>query len=256
MDIPKRILIVEDEVKIAQLIADFLHADQFLTHIITDGAEVLDYVHTSPVDLIILDIMLPNKDGLTLCKEIRAFSSVPILMLTARVDEIDRLMGLGFGADDYVCKPFSSREVVARVQAILKRTQSKILVASALDMSANDKHKEHEYTDQVIDASVESEAHLLSFAHIKVDMHKYECQVSEQVIELTQVEFKLLCTLLKKPRFVYDRDTLMRQSYNDGRIVSHRTIDSHIKNLRNKLMVTAETKNVIHSIYGVGYKIE
>ena len=121
MNAKKSVLIVEDEIKIAQLLVDFLQADNFNTRIIHDGAEVIDCVRSNHFDFILLDVMLPNVDGLTLCNEIRQFSSVPILMLTARVDEIDRLMGLGFGADDYVCKPFSAREVVARVHGILKR---------------------------------------------------------------------------------------------------------------------------------------
>lgn len=229
MNAKKSVLIVEDEIKIAQLLVDFLQADNFNTRIIHDGAEVIDCVRSNHFDFILLDVMLPNVDGLTLCKEIRQFSSVPILMLTARVDEIDRLMGLGFGADDYVCKPFSAREVVARVQGILKR------VGNVVSDNPND---------------------IKQYQNIYVNKQKLECLVQGKPIELTQVEFKLLFTLMTKPGNVYAREILMSHSYDDGRIVSHRTIDSHIKNLRNKITAIDATNNLIHSIYGVGYKIE
>ena len=229
MTVKKSILIVEDEIKIAQLLVDFLQADNFNTHVLHDGADVIDCVRSNHFDFILLDVMLPNVDGLTLCKEIRQFSNVPILMLTARVDEIDRLMGLGFGADDYVCKPFSAREVVARVQGILKRVGN---------FASDNPHDIKQYKN------------------IYVNKQKLECLVQGKLVELTQVEFKLLFTLMSKPGNVCHRDMLMSHSYDDGRIVSHRTIDSHIKNLRNKITAIDATNNLIHSIYGVGYKIE
>lgn len=229
MNAKKSVLIVEDEIKIAQLLVDFLQADNFNTRIIHNGAEVIDCVRSSHFDFTLLDVMLPNVDGLTLCKEIRQFSSVPILMLTARVDEIDRLMGLGFGADDYVYKPFSAREVVAHVQGILKR------VGNVVSENPND---------------------IKQYQNIYVNKQKLECLVQGKPIELTQVEFKLLFTLMTKPGNVYAREILMSHSYDDGRIVSYRTIDSHIKNLRNKITAIDASNNLIHSIYGVGYKIE
>jgi two-component system response regulator BaeR len=229
----KTVLIVEDEVKIAQLLRDFFVADGFNATMIHDGKDVVEVIKEQEQkciapDLIILDVMLPNKDGLTICKEIRQFSDIPILMLTARVDEIDRLMGLGLGADDYVCKPFSTREVVARVHAILKRTQAKSATASV---------------------------DLLRYQNITLDQQKFSCTVGDSKIQLTLVEFNLLKTLLSRPGHVFSRDKLMDASYEDSRIVSHRTIDSHMKNLRSKLS-PFNAEELIHTIYGVGYKLE
>lgn len=231
------ILIVEDELKIAQLLADFLHADGFVTHIIDDGDRVIDYVKEHSLSLVLLDLMLPNKDGLTLCKEIRQFTEIPILMLTARVDEIDRLMGLGFGADDYVCKPFSGREVVARVKAILKR------VGNNPDGLVNKKVS--------IPAS-----ETLNYKTILLNLDKFECIVNEVKIVLTPVEFRLLGSLLSKPGHVFSRESLMNSCYADSRIVSNRTIDSHMKNLRSKIATQLLSEEIIHTIYGLGYKIE
>jgi two-component system response regulator BaeR len=226
----QHIFIVEDEPKIANVLAEFLQADGFRTTVMLDGLDVVAAVQNQVPDLMILDIMLPHKDGLTICKEVRMFSQLPILMLTARVDEIDRLMGLGFGADDYVCKPFSSREVVARVHAILRRT--------ATQSESGQQEK------------------FLKYKGISLDQSRHLCMVNEQKVELTPVEFRLLQTLLFKPSVVYSRDQLMNKCYEDARIVSNRTIDSHMKNLRNKLASASPDDSLLHSIYGVGYKIE
>lgn len=231
------ILIVEDELKIAQLLADFLHADGFVTHIIDDGDRVIDYVKEHSLSLVLLDIMLPNKDGLTLCKEIRQFSEIPILMLTARVDEIDRLMGLGFGADDYVCKPFSGREVVARVKAILKRVGNK--PSSLLNGPASEPISE-----------------TFAYKTILLNVDKFECIVNDVKVVLTPVEFRLLSSLMSKPGHVFSRESLMNNCYPDARIVSNRTIDSHMKNLRSKVATQLPSQEIIHTIYGLGYKIE
>lgn len=231
------ILIVEDEIKIAQLLADFLHADGFTTHIISDGGAVIDFVKANELSFVLLDVMLPNKDGLTLCKEIRQFSEVPILMLTARVDEIDRLMGLGFGADDYVCKPFSGREVVARVKAVLKRVDSK-----------------RNIEDMQLVTSLTGE--VVNYQGISINVDKFECSVQNAKVVLTPVEFRLLHALMKKPGHVFSRETLMNSCYSDSRIVSQRTIDSHMKNLRSKISMQLPNQELIHTIYGLGYKIE
>lgn len=222
------VLIVEDEPKIAQILVDFLQLEGFQTSVLHDGAEAVKTIKTKQPDFVILDIMLPNKDGLSICKEVRQFSDVPVLMLTARVDEIDRLVGLGFGADDYVCKPFSPREVVARVQTILRRTQRQ--------QTPND--------------------NLVVYKTLALNHDRHECKLENKVIELTPVEFRLLKTLLEKPGSVFSRDKLMGTCYEDARIVSSRTIDSHMKNLRSKLATADSSESLLHSIYGVGYKIE
>ncbi|MDP5030380.1 MAG: response regulator [Paraglaciecola sp.] len=229
MNQTQHVLIIEDEPKIARILADFLHIEGFKTQMLDDGLHAIEVIKRDNPDFIILDLMLPNKDGLTICKEVRQFSHVPILMLTARVDEIDRLMGLGFGADDYVCKPFSAREVVARVKAVLRRTQ--------------------------LPPSTKQEK-TLSYQHIELHLERFQCLVNQQPVELTPVEFRLLHALVNKPGVVLSRDKLMHSCYEDGRIVSYRTIDSHMKNLRNKLAASLSDKELLHSVYGIGYKIE
>ncbi|WP_158769320.1 response regulator [Paraglaciecola sp. L1A13] len=228
MSTKQQVLIVEDEPKIAQILVDFLTLEGYLTRVIHHGDEAEAAIKSDMPDCVILDLMLPGKDGLSICKDVRKFSQVPIIMLTARVDEIDRLMGLGFGADDYVCKPFSPREVVARVQAVLRR-------ASLSTPSA------HSTT--------------LSFKHITIDTERFECKVNGTTVELTPVEFRLLRSLLSRPGAVLSRESLMHSCYDDSRIVSHRTIDSHMKNLRNKITLADDPQPILQSVYGVGYKL-
>lgn len=226
----QQVLVVEDEPKIAQILVDFLSLEGFLTHVVHDGDEAEAAIKQVNPDCVILDLMLPGKDGLSICKDVRKFSHVPIIMLTARVDEIDRLMGLGFGADDYVCKPFSPREVVARVQALLRRAA---LGAAAEKTAPN----------------------ILTFKHIRIDTERFECTINGSIIELTPVEFRLLKTLLGKPGTVFSREILMQRCYEDARIVSNRTIDSHMKNLRNKISLVDDPQPILQSVYGVGYKL-
>jgi len=214
------ILIVEDEAKISQLLADYFIQAQFKTHCINDGGEVIAWVKSNSVSAIILDIMLPNKSGIELCKEIRQFSNVPILMVTAKVDEIDRLIGLELGADDYICKPFSPREVVARVKTVLRRVNNQQLPTQL----------------------------------VSLDEEKYQVAINNHELSLTAVEFQLLKPLVNEPGRVFSREQLMTNMYLDNRIVSDRTIDSHIKKLRKKLHQFSDDKELIQSVYGVGYR--
>ena len=185
-------------------------------------------IRVTEPDFLILDLMLPGKDGLSICREVRQFSNLPIMMLTAKVDEIDRLIGLEIGADDYVCKPFSPREIVSRVRTILRRVQ------------------------QVPATQGESK---ISYAGVSLDIERFECMASGTRIELTPVEFRLLHGLMERPGRVLSRDQLMDLCYSDGRVVSDRTIDTHVKNLRKKLEPTLD-RVLIQSIYGVGYKLD
>ncbi|QDE30910.1 MULTISPECIES: response regulator [Shewanella] len=226
---PLTILVVEDEPKIAQILVDFLTLEGFNTLVQHDGRDVIETIKSQQIDFMILDLMLPYKDGLTICRELRQFSMLPVLMLTARVDEIDRLMGLELGADDYVCKPFSAREVVARVKTILRRVE-------------NTHGNQSEQS--------------ISYKHLQINIERFKCHVDQQDVELTPVEFRLLHTLMKRPGVVHSRDSLMQVCYVDDRIVSSRTIDSHVKNLRHKLAQASKQKELLHSIYGVGYKVE
>lgn len=218
-----KILIVEDEPRLAALHRDYLQQSGFITEWLADGLEVVPWVRENSPALILLDLMLPGKDGLEICKEIRNFSNVPIIMISARVEEIDRLLGLELGADDYICKPFSPREVVARVKTVLRRSSSQ-------------SQEEHQL--------------------LTLDEERYQAILQGKKLDLTAVEFKLLSILAQKPGRIYSRDQLMDRLYSDQRIVCDRTIDSHIKKLRKKIAAAAPELEVIHSIYGVGYKYE
>jgi two-component system response regulator BaeR len=215
----KKILIVEDEAKLAALEADYLKAEGFEPHCIANGLEVVPWVRSHAPDLILLDLMLPGRDGLDVCRELRTFSDVPIVMVTARVEEIDRLVGLDLGADDYVCKPFSARELVARVKAILRRPRS----------AANG---------------------------LALDEERHLAQLDGRSIDLTPVEFRLLRTLASTPGRVFSRDKLLENLYADHRVVTDRTVDVHVKNLRRKLEEARPGQEMVFSIYGVGYKLE
>ncbi|MGB5247203.1 MAG: response regulator [Woeseia sp.] len=223
------IVVVEDEPKIAQLLSDYLQREGYRVTVLGEGTHAVETIKDNQPAFLILDLMLPGKDGLTICKEVRKFSDVPIMLLTAKTDEVDRLIGLEVGADDYVCKPFSPREVVARVKIILRRVQG-----APAEISDDKK----------------------TYRNVCLYIDKYKCEVSGQAVELTPVEFRLLNALMSSPGRVYSRNGLMELAYEDRRIVSDRTIDTHIKNLRNKLSQGPSGEDLIHSIYGVGYKIE
>lgn len=217
----QHILIVEDEHSLAQVLSEYLAQSGFMTHIINDGEEVLGWVKSQRVDLIILDLMLPGKNGLDIYRELRSFSNVPVVMATARIDEIDRLVGLELGADDYICKPYSPREVVVRVKNILRRS-----------------------VDEV--KNIET--------GLSINESSMQVLVKGVPVSLTRAEFRMLLHLSQHPEQVFSRDQLMSQIYSDNRIVTDRTIDSHIKNLRRKIQNINPEIDCIQSIYGVGYK--
>ena len=218
----EHILIVEDEHKLAALMRDYLKQEGFSVDILERGDEVETWVQEHGTDLILLDLMLPGKNGLEVCKALRRRYDTAIIMLTARVDEIDRLLGLELGADDYICKPFSPREVVARVKAVLRRG----------------KHVPQSQTGLVLDDT------------------GYKASIGGRDLSLTAVEFQLLKVLASQPGRLYSRDQLMDAMYRDERIVSDRTVDSHIKKLRKKISDVLPDREIIHSVYSVGYKYE
>jgi two-component system response regulator BaeR len=221
------VLVAEDESKIAEVLRGYLEAAGMRVTRVADGAAVLDAIAADPPQLLLLDLMLPGRDGLDVCREIRRTSTLPIIMLTARVEEIDRLLGLELGADDYVCKPFSPREVVARVKAVLRRG-----------------------ADGRAAASDGAEPRL------ELDQQRLRATLNGQRVELTPIEFKLLFTLARHPGRVYRRDELLDLIYDDYREVSDRTVDSHVKNLRRKLDAALPKRQLIHSVYGIGYRFE
>lgn len=217
-----RILIVEDEPKLAQLLADYLTSSGYHTQMVGDGREVVPALKAGHFDLMLLDLMLPGRDGLEVCKDVRTFSNIPIVMVTARVEEIDRLLGLELGADDYICKPFSPREVVARVKAILRRSP------------------------QQVKAQID--------AKLSIDEAQFKATLNGQLLDLTPVEFRLLKALSVAPGRVFSRQQLLNTLYEDHRVVTDRTVDSHVKNLRRKLQQANPGDELIESIYGVGYR--
>ncbi len=223
----QHILIVEDEIKIAQILRDYLIKSDYTVACLEQGSKVVPYVKQTPPTLILLDIMLPEVDGITVCQELRKFSTVPIIMITAKVEEIDRLLGLELGADDYICKPFSPREVVARVKAVLRRT----------------------YPESV------EEGKKLVVGPIILDEENYQVKIEANLLKLTPSEFALLRTLLRHPNQVFSRQALLIQARDYSFEGYERTIDSHVKNLRKKIATQLPDKEVISTIYGIGYKL-
>ena len=217
------ILIVEDETAIADTLIYALESERFTVAHFTTGSEGLNYLQASEPDLVILDIGLPDMTGLDLCREIRRFSQIPVLFLTARSSEVDQVLGLELGADDYVTKPFSPRAVVARIRAILRRGRSKN----------------------------ESDTTLLQH-----DEAKMMIQCCGQPLSLTAHEYRLLAILLSQPGRVFTREQLLEQAWHDPGSAMDRTIDAHIKSLRSKIRKhSQEAADTIQTRRGLGYTL-
>ena len=222
------IIVIEDETALAGVIRDYLIDAGMRVTMLHDGTTAVQTIVGTKPDLVVLDIMLPGKDGITICREVRAQSQVPIIMETAKVDEIDRLLGLELGADDYLCKPFSPRELVARVKAVMRRTRN---------------IETHEPT-------------LNEGSRLQLDEEKWQTRLDGQAINLTRREFQLLLVLQKSAGRVYSRAQLLDAVFHDDAEVFDRTVDSHIRNLRQKLKQVSPDFDPIRSVYGVGYAFE
>jgi two-component system response regulator BaeR len=220
-----QLLVVEDENELAELIADYAKAAGYVPNIIGNGAQALAAVRASMPDFIVLDLMLPGLDGLSFCQEVRSFSQVPIIMVTAKVEEIDRLIGLESGADDYLCKPFSPRELMARIKVILRRLEAK-----GIDAMSTEK--------------------------IVIDEEQHRICIAGKALELTRTEYLLLRCFLRHPGQIFSRTQLLDVANQDSLDVTDRAIDTHIKNLRRKLDTVLPEANPIHSIYGLGYRFD
>ena len=220
------ICIVEDEQDLAQLVDDYLAASGYRTQQFHTGNEADAWLSNNQPDLILLDLMLPGMDGLQICKNQQKRNTAPIIMVTAKVEEIDRLLGLELGADDYICKPFSPREVVARVKAVLRRSHT---------------------SKGVVDAPA---------AAVRLDEPSLQVAFSGKTIELTSIEYKLFALLFSNPGRIFSRQYILDNIYQDYRVVSDRTVDSHIKKLRKKLQSLNDNVELIRSVYGSGYKYE
>jgi two-component system response regulator BaeR len=221
----KHILIVEDEQKIAKLIGDYLEMAGYKTSRLERGDKVIAFIKRDRPDLILLDIMLPGMEGTDVCREIRKFADIPIIMLTARVEEIDRLLGLELGADDYICKPFSPREVVARVKAVMRRTFPR----------TDAKRK-------------------LNAGPLTLEEDTHQVLIDDYNLNLTPSEFGLLSVFMSYPNRVFSRSELLDKVQGYQFEGYDRTIDSHVKNLRKKIAEKIPDMEIISTVYGVGYK--
>ena len=221
----KHILIVEDEQKLAALLKEYLEKAGYRATIAGRGDQAVAQARKSAPDLMLLDIMLPGMDGMAVCSAVRKFSNIPIIMITAKVEELDRLLGLELGADDYICKPFSPREVVARVKAVLRRSNPETVEKN------------------------------LAFGPITLDENTHLAAISGQALDLTPSEFSLLQVLVSQPGRVFSRDELLARVQGYDCEGYDRTIDSHIKNLRKKIAVHLPGQEVITTVYGIGYKL-
>ena len=218
------ILIVEDEPKISHLLRDYLQQAGYETRESLNYDQIRSWVEQEEINLILLDWMLPGMSGLEICQQLRTISNVPILMITARVEEIDRLKGLDSGADDYICKPFSPREVVARVKAVLRRTY-------------------HEDNAE------------LRVGPLRLDQTNHQVWVDESEVVLTPNEFGVLKVLLQRPGKVWSRESLLQQVQGYQFNGYDRTIDTHVKNLRKKLATYGFESSIV-TVYGIGYRFQ
>ena len=218
----KKILLVDDEPEILEICRDYLKASNYDVVTAKDGAQGVSTFRREKPDLIVLDLMMPEMDGLDVCREIRRESNVPIIMLTARVEETDKLIGLELGADDYITKPFSPRELVARVRVVLRR---------AVNSPDND---------------------VIRAGDVELDRAHYEVHLPDKTIPLTSTEFEILATLMSQPGRIFSRPQLLIATHGVTFESMERAIDSHIRNLRRKL----EPDDLIVTVHGVGYKFE
>jgi two-component system response regulator BaeR len=223
-----RIVIVEDELDIASVVQDYLRHAGYETAHFADGQSALEHLIASPPDLTLLDIMLPRLDGIEVLRRAREHTSHPIIMLTARIEEVDRLLGLELGADDYVCKPFSPRELVARVRAVLRRTAP-----------PDDRNQARQGTPGLV-----------------LDDVHWRASLEGTPLNLTRREFGLLQVLSRHPGRIFSRARLLELAYDDTMDVTERAIDSHVKNLRRKLGAVTPSHDWIRSVYGVGFAWE
>lgn len=217
---PKKILLVDDEPEILEICRDYLKASLYEVVTAKDGAQGLSFARREKPDLIVLDLMMPEMDGIDLTRAIRKESNVPIIMLTARVEEADKLIGLELGADDYMTKPFSPRELVARVKVVLRRV------------------------------SGDSAAEVIRVGNVSLDRTQYQVQIGKRVITLTPTEFEIMATLMSQPGRIFSRNQLLNAAHGVAFESYERAIDSHIRNLRRKL----EPDELIVTVHGAGYK--
>jgi two-component system alkaline phosphatase synthesis response regulator PhoP len=224
-EVPKTVLVVDDEPKIVEVVGDYLRSAGFVVTTAADGEAAVASARARPPDLVVLDLGLPGLDGLDVTRELRRSSSVPIIMLTARGEEADRVLGLELGADDYLVKPFSPRELLARVRAVLRRTEGP-----------------------------PADAERFAVGDVVVDVGRRQVTVGDRVVELTATEFDLLAALARRPGRVFTRAQLLEAVH--GVVVEsyERTVDAHVKNIRRKLEPDPQRPRYLLTVHGVGYR--
>jgi len=219
------VLIVEDEVKIARLVRDYLHQAGFDVIEATDGPSALALARSRRPDMIVLDLGLPGMDGLDVTRELRATSAVPIIILTARTEESDRIVGLELGADDYVDKPFSPKELIARIRAVLRRADATL-----------------------------GGGEIVRAGELEIDIPKRRVSIAHKEIDLTSTEFDLLLTLARRPGRIYTRAQLLDAIHGIAFDSYERSVDAHVKNIRRKIESDPKRPSLVLTVYGVGYK--
>ena len=228
-----RVLVVEDEIELAAVVISYFEREGYLVDSAVDGPGAVEKARVGLPDLVILDLMLPGFDGIEVCRQIRTFSNAYILMLTAREEEIDKIVGFAVGADDYVVKPVSPRELIARAKAILRRPRS-----------------------QEIGSKVESNDDLLRFAEIELDSNSRTVTVGDKVVELTKTEFDLLEIMMESPKNVFSRRTLLESVWGGEWYGEIHVVDVHVGHLRKKLADAGGSDGLIRTIRGIGYGME
>ena len=227
LEMTKKILVVDDETQIVKVLKAYLEQVGYQVVTAVDGKSALAVFQREKPDFMVLDLNLPGLDGLEVCRTVRRQSNIPILMLTARAEEADKLIGLELGADDYVVKPFSPREVVARVRTIFRRASGEV-----------------------------PQAEIVRVGGLQIDLDQHTVTVSGHPVELTPTEFDILVVLARQPKRVFTRLQIMEQAQGSAFEGYERTIDAHIKNIRFKIEPDPKNPTFIQTVFGVGYKIE
>jgi len=227
-------LVADDDGKIRNLVVSYLRAEGYEVSTASNGRDAVEAVRRSEPDIVILDVAMPELDGLEALREIRTFSNIYVIMLTARVDETDKLIGLSVGADDYMTKPFSPRELVARVKAVLRRQRSTAGTGSSAD----------------------DDAVLLRFPHLEIDIRRHEVRIDDSPVQLTALEFALLLAMARQPGRVFSRSQLLEKVWGWDHVGDDRLVDVHIGKLRRALGDDASAPRFIATVRGVGYRFE
>lgn len=222
----QKMLIADDNKQITSILEEYAKKEGFNVELAYDGEQAIELFNKHKFDIALLDVMMPQKDGFEVCREIRKTSSLPVIMVTARGEDFERIMGLDIGADDYIVKPFSPGEVMARVRAILRRVYGK------------------------------NESHILQFDNLKIDMDQYKVEINQEDLVLTKKEFEILWTLVSNRKKVFSRENLLDSLWGYDYYGDTRTIDSHIKRLRSKLDRHSHPNWEIKTVWGLGYSFE